>query len=95
MTSLTLTDRTLPTPSTSEPCRTRELIELNRTGDTKLIWDPDKAAEVDAARAMFDSLKKKNYLAYRVDRKGEKGEVIKEFDPNAEKIILAPQMVGG
>ena len=73
----------------------RELIVLDATGDTKIIWDPDKSDEVETARATFNNLKKKGYLAYKVDRKGDKGEVIREFDPNAEKMILAPQTVGG
>lgn len=72
-----------------------ELIELNETGDTKLIWDTDNPDEVEAAKAMFDKLKKKGYLAYAVNKKGDKGEVLTEFDPEAERIILAPQMKGG
>lgn len=72
-----------------------ELAIMDHTGDTKLIWDPDKADEVDHARDTFNRMKKKGYMAYKVDRKGEKGEVMREFDPTAEKMILAPQMVGG
>lgn len=73
----------------------RELIILDHTGDTKLIWDPEKAEEVEHARETFSKLKKKGYLAYSVNRKGDKGEVLKEFDPDAEKMILAPATVGG
>lgn len=76
----------------SEP---REMAILDHTGDTKLIWDPDKADEVEHARETFTKLKKKGYMAYSVNRKGDKGEVMREFDPDAEKMILAPQMVGG
>jgi len=68
---------------------------LDETGDTKLIWDPEKQDEVDAAKEMFAKMKKKGYVAYKVDRKGEKGEVIEDFDRHAEKLILAPQMRGG
>lgn len=32
-----------------------ELAVLDRTGDTKTIWDADNEAEVDAARATFDA----------------------------------------
>lgn len=73
----------------------RELIVLDHTGDTKIIWDPDKADEVETARETFNKLKKKGYMAYAVDRKGDKGTVLREFDPNAEKLILAPATVGG
>lgn len=73
----------------------RELVILDQTGDTKIIWDPEKAEEVAHARETFDKLRKKGYAAYSVNKKGDKGEVIREFDPDAEKMILAPQMVGG
>lgn len=72
-----------------------ELSILDRTGDTKIIWDSAQEAEVDAARATFDDLKRKGYLAYTVNKKGDKGEVIKKFDPDAEKIIMSPALVGG
>lgn len=73
----------------------RELVILDHTGDTKIIWDPDKADEVETARQTFDKLRKKGYMAYSVKRNGDKGEVVREFDPNVEKLILAPAMVGG
>jgi len=72
-----------------------ELSVLDRTGDTKIMWDSAQDAEVDAARATFDDLKKKGYLAYSVNKKGDKGEVMKKFDPDAERIIMAPPLVGG
>lgn len=73
-----------------------ELVEMNISGDSKLIWNPDNADERTAAKAMFDSLKAKGHLAYKVEGKeGEKGEVLKEFDPYAGRIIMAPRMVGG
>lgn len=72
-----------------------ELVVIDQTGDTKVIWDSSKKEEVAAARKTFDDLKKKGYWAYSVKKNGEKGEVIQEFDEEAEKIILAPRMVGG
>lgn len=72
-----------------------ELAILDRTGDTKLIWNSDKPAEVDNARRTFDDLKKKGYLAYSVNREGDKGEVLKKFDPHAERIIMSAPVVGG
>ncbi len=69
---------------------------LDQTGDTRTMWDPNVDEEVKAAKAQFDSLKKKGYLAYRVDPDtGNKGQVMREFDPKAGKIIMQPQMVGG
>jgi hypothetical protein len=72
-----------------------QLRVMGVEGDTKLIWDKAKRAEVDAARKLFAELKDKRYLAYAVKKSGEKGEIIREFDPDAEKIIMAPPIVGG
>lgn len=69
---------------------------LDTTGDTKLIWDRNNEDEVSAARKMFDDLKRKQFMAYKAEGKeGKKGEVIHNFDPDAERIIMAPRMVGG
>jgi hypothetical protein len=72
-----------------------QMSVLGKEGDTKVIWDSDQQAEVDAARAQFDALKKKGYAAFNVKKDGEKGSVMKEFDPDAEKIIMALPVVGG
>lgn len=69
---------------------------LNPSGDTKLMWDRRKSVEVEAAEEMFDSLIKKRYLAFEaVGEDGRKGKQIDKFDPNMERIILVPPMVGG
>lgn len=73
-----------------------ELAVMDRTGDTKIMWDPKNEDEVTVAKNTFADLRKKGYLAYRVSgEKGDKGEQLFEFDKNAEKIILAPPMRGG
>lgn len=72
-----------------------ELCVLDATGDSKQIWDPDNPAEVEAARTTFNSLKAKGYIAYSVDKGGEKGEIMNSFDPLCGKIILSPPMRGG
>lgn len=72
-----------------------ELRELGPKGDTKLMWDADKTAKVQAAKDTFDKLKDQGYFAYKVKKKGGKGKVITVFDPDAEKIIMALPMQGG
>ncbi len=81
--------------TTAPAVRTGELCVLDHTGDTKLIWNPNNTDEVEAAKATFDRLRSKGYLAYQVGPDGSKADVITEFDPNAEKIILAPPVRGG
>jgi hypothetical protein len=68
---------------------------LDHTGDTKTIWNKDNADEVAAARATFDSLKGRGYIAYRVTDGGKAGSVMAEFDPLAESVIMRPPVVGG
>ncbi len=69
---------------------------LDATGDTKMTWDASRQLEVDNARATFDKLRNQGYMAYRVlGKSGDKGEVMRDFDPAAERIILAPATVGG
>jgi hypothetical protein len=74
---------------------THVLCRLDSTGDTRIIWDPDKPEEVANARRTFDELKGKGYQAFSVSRKGDKDKVVRQFDPNEEKLILAPALVGG
>ena len=65
-------------------------------GDVKQIWDAENEDEVDAARRTFDYLISKGYYAYRVNEEGDAaGQAIREFDPQAERIILRQTMVGG
>ena len=75
---------------------------LDVSGDSRHIWDRGNEAEVAAARALFDALTKpksrggQGHLAYRaVGKRGDQGEQLREFDPDAERIIFVPQIVGG
>ena len=76
---------------------TGEMSEINRSGDTRIIWDKDNPAEVAVAKSAFDTLVgKKKYSAFEVKgRKGDKGSQIRKFDPEAERIIMVPPMAGG
>ena len=64
-------------------------------GDTKIIWDSENGEEVDAAKATFERLIKKGFGAFRVKKNGDPGEKMKEFDSDAEKIIMVAPMGGG
>ncbi len=67
-----------------------------KAGDLKINWNKSDDKEVDEARKAFDDHIAKGGLAYTAYGKNfEKGEQIKKFDPNAERIVLVPQMVGG
>lgn len=72
-----------------------EMRIMGVEGDTRLMWDPNVKDEVDAARRMFDDLRKKGHLAFSVAKKGDKGEQVSSFDPKAAKVIMAAPMAGG
>lgn len=72
------------------------LCTLNGHGDTRVMWDSRNPDEVEAAKAQFDSLIAKGYLAYKAEGKeGRKGEQLKKFDKRAERVILVRPPVGG
>lgn len=74
------------------------LAVLNHGGDTKTIWDPRNPDEVAAARAQFDTLVgTKRFSAFRVSPEdpNEPGVRLREFDPNAQRIIFIPPVAGG
>lgn len=64
-------------------------------GDTRLTWNRDNADEVETARTVFNNLRGRGYDAYAVLVNGRPGEIITEFNPQAEKMIMAPRMRGG
>lgn len=74
---------------------TGRLEIMDRTGDTKVFWDRNNSVEVAAAKAQFDLLSGKGYAAFKLNSDGLKGELIREFDPNAERIQLVPAKAGG
>ena len=65
------------------------------TGHTTHQWDPGNDDEVALARSAFDEATKRGYRAFRVEGKGRQGERLESFDPDAEKMLLVPQLKGG
>jgi len=74
-----------------------EMMVLDHSGESKLMWDRNRPDEVTAARDHFEFLRnKKKYLAFRAEgSEGLRGSQIYKFDPNVERIIMVPPMVGG
>jgi hypothetical protein len=70
--------------------------EIDGSGDTRHIWDPENPDEVAAAKALYDKLVgEKRYRAYSVMPNGDKSAGVREFDPAAEKLIFSPPLQGG
>jgi len=73
-----------------------EMAIQDASGDTKIMWSKDNEDEVEVARETFNKLIKKGFAAFRVEgKKGDKGEQIRAFDPDAERLIMIPQLAGG
>lgn len=68
---------------------------MGRSGDTKIAWDSDNAAEVAAARKTFDELRGKGFHAFSIRGEGKQGKQVTEFDPDAERLVLVPPVAGG
>ena len=68
---------------------------LDPSGHSEHSWDADVPAEVEAARAVFSTMTGKGYQAFRVGAGGEKASRMSSFDPEAESMILMPQLSGG
>ena len=72
------------------------MVVLDQSGDTKHIWDRNNPDEVAEARALFTRMTgERKFQAWSVTRKGDKDQRVTTFDPQAEKIIFAPALVGG
>lgn len=77
--------------------KTGALHVMAPEGDINIFWDKDNPADVAVAKAAWDKAKSEHrMLGYRVEGdEGRRGEVMREFDPAAERLILRPQLQGG
>jgi hypothetical protein len=66
---------------------------LNRTGDSETPWDVNDAASVKAAEEIFNTFLNSGFVP--VKSINGKLEQTKTFDPDADSIIMHPQLIGG
>lgn len=71
-----------------------ELRVLGKGGDMKISWNSRSEIEIAAAKETFEKRIKDGWSAFR-DKHGIKGDKIKIFDPEAERIVLIPPISGG
>lgn len=79
----------------NRPLSKHEMHVMDPTGHTTVGWDPEVEAEVESARATFTRMTGRGYQAFHVSEGGGKSERMTEFDPDAEKMLLIPQLRGG
>lgn len=68
---------------------------MDKSGDTKSIWDPKNSDEVEVAGEMFEKMIKKGYSAFYVGDDHEAAEKMEKFDAKAGKVIFTAPMVAG
>ncbi len=75
---------------------------LSPDGDRQIVWDQERveAGDLDAAEALreaeriFEEQRSRGATAFRVAR-GAPAELLKEFDPTADQVVMVPRVVGG
>lgn len=67
---------------------------LDSTGHTRVKWNPKVPEEVNYAREVFDAMKAKGHAIFKVDKEGRQFRM-REFDPEAKRMVMVPHMVGG
>jgi hypothetical protein len=66
---------------------------LDRSGDTRVVYDPADADAVRDVEARFARLMADSFIAFDVST--QPGRIITTFDANATEIIVSPRFAGG
>jgi hypothetical protein len=67
---------------------------LDKTGHTKIGWNPNNEDEVEFAREVFEEKTAAGFRAFRI-RDGEQSTRMETFDPSAREMMLVPHLRGG
>jgi len=73
----------------------RVIRVLSTSGDDRYAWDKRFLDQVHEARDEFYAMRKKGYAAYLPGKGGGRGQLITEFDPDAEEILFVGPVQGG
>ena len=76
-----------------EHAKTHLLRILDRSGDTRLTYDPADATAVRDVEARFTRLMADSFIAFDVST--QPGRIITTFDPRVSEIIISPRFAGG
>jgi len=69
---------------------------MSHKGDEEVSWDKDDPESVEKARQKFlEFLAERKGYAALMGPDGQKGKLVTDFDPEAERIVLMPMIVGG
>jgi hypothetical protein len=69
-------------------------IVMDRSGDSRFLFDPASATEVADAERRFRQLTRRGFTATARLGPGQMA-ILRSFDPNVEECVFFPQLVGG
>lgn len=72
-----------------------QLIIMDRSGDTRQTFDTTNATELTAAEDRFKELTGSGFRAAKLSDDGSPGQLLKSFDPTAERVLFIPALQGG
>lgn len=72
-----------------------EMSIMDTSGHKQLKWKMDSLDEIAVAKQTFDALVKDGYSAFGSKTKTETKQIVKEFDPTMEDVVMVPRTVGG
>ncbi len=70
-------------------------IVMDRNGDTRHEFDAQDPVALAEAERRFEQLLKRGYRAVALDGEGDRGQLIRTFDPKRQKTLFIPQLVSG
>jgi hypothetical protein len=68
---------------------------LGSRGDSQVRWDEANEASVSKARKAFERYLAFRFLAFSTPPSGGDATLIRNFDPEADEIILTRPLIGG
>jgi hypothetical protein len=68
---------------------------MDTSGHTEIKWNKNDAADVETARAMFNAMRDAGKNIFEVTGRDQQGRRASEFNPQAERYMVMPHLVGG
>lgn len=69
---------------------------IDRTGDTKHLWDPKNEEDIKEMKAIFKRLVRYGrHKAFYITKDNKAGNEMKEFDETAGMVLIMPPVAGG
>jgi len=70
-------------------------IVMDRNGDTRHEFDVGDAKALTRAEERFRELTGKGFRAVALGKDGNRGTLLRTFDPQVEETLFIPQLQGG